>query len=142
LSFHFVNKNLVLFYFRIILLTHCAHTHLLYIRSQFSFLILFSYCFTYLRHLFYILILLLNSWTILLCLPYRGSNFCCVWFFLLCFTLCPFVTKRGSNFYFWTGIVFLTGQVIFVPKWPKWEFVSLKFATFCWTKSLRCKDAF
>jgi hypothetical protein len=27
LSFHFVNKNLVLFYFRIILLTHCAHTH-------------------------------------------------------------------------------------------------------------------
>jgi len=27
----------VLFNFRIILLTHCAHTHLLYIRSQFQF---------------------------------------------------------------------------------------------------------
>jgi hypothetical protein len=36
LSFHFVNKNLVLFYFRIILLTRCAHTHLLYIRSHFD----------------------------------------------------------------------------------------------------------
>jgi hypothetical protein len=24
----------------------------------------------------------------------------------------------------WTGIVFLTGQVIFVPEWPKGEFVS------------------
>jgi hypothetical protein len=35
------------------------------------------------------------------------------------------VTKRGSNFYFLTRIVFLTGQVIFVPEWPKGEFVSL-----------------
>jgi len=24
----------------------------------------------------------------------------------------------------WTGIVFLTGQVIFVPEWPKGEFIS------------------
>jgi hypothetical protein len=31
----------------------------------------------------------------------------------------PFVTKMGSNFYFWTRIVFLTSQVIFVPEWPK-----------------------
>jgi uncharacterized RDD family membrane protein YckC len=44
---------------------------------------------------------------------------------LLYFTLCPFVTKRWSNFYFWTGIVFLTGQVVFVPEWPKRDFVSL-----------------
>jgi len=36
LSFHFIYKNLVLFYFRIILLTHCEHTHLLYIRSQYQ----------------------------------------------------------------------------------------------------------
>jgi hypothetical protein len=50
--------------------------------------------------------------------------------------------KKGSNFYFWIGIVFLTSQVIFVPKWPKGEFVSLYLATFCWTKSLLCKDAF
>jgi hypothetical protein len=36
---------------------------------------------------------------------------------------------------------FQTGQVIFVPEWPKGEFVSI-LALFCvWTKSLICKDA-
>jgi hypothetical protein len=36
---------------------------------------------------------------------------------------------------------FQTGQVIFVPEWPKREFVSI-LATFCvLTKSLICKDA-
>jgi hypothetical protein len=36
---------------------------------------------------------------------------------------------------------FKTGQVIFVPEWPKGEFVSI-LASFCvWTKSLKCKDA-
>jgi hypothetical protein len=36
---------------------------------------------------------------------------------------------------------FQTGQVIFVPEWPKEEFVSI-LASFCvWTKSLICKDA-
>jgi hypothetical protein len=36
---------------------------------------------------------------------------------------------------------FQTGQVIFVPEWPKGEFVSI-LASFCvWTKSLKCKDA-
>jgi hypothetical protein len=36
---------------------------------------------------------------------------------------------------------FQTGQVIFVPKWPKGEFVSI-LALFCvWTKSLMCNDA-
>jgi hypothetical protein len=35
---------------------------------------------------------------------------------------------------------FQTGQVIFVPEWPKGEFVSI-LASFCvWTKSLICKD--
>jgi hypothetical protein len=34
---------------------------------------------------------------------------------------------------------FQTGQVIFVPEWPKGEFVSI-LALFCvWTKSLMCK---
>jgi hypothetical protein len=28
--------------------------------------------------------------------------------------------------------------VIFVPEWPKGEFVSLLLAAFCWTKSLLC----
>jgi hypothetical protein len=50
------------------------------------------------------------------------------------------VTKRGSNFYFGPGMYFQTGQVIFVPEWPKGEFVSI-LASFCvWTKSLKCKD--
>jgi hypothetical protein len=36
---------------------------------------------------------------------------------------------------------FQTGQVIFVPEWPKREFVSI-LALFCvWTKSLMCNDA-
>jgi hypothetical protein len=36
---------------------------------------------------------------------------------------------------------FQTSQVIFVPEWPKGEFVSI-LASFCvWTKSLKCKDA-
>jgi hypothetical protein len=36
---------------------------------------------------------------------------------------------------------FQTDQVIFVPEWPKGEFVSI-LASFCvWTKSLMCKDA-
>jgi hypothetical protein len=36
---------------------------------------------------------------------------------------------------------FQTGQVIFVPEWPKGEFVNI-LASFCvWTKSLMCKDA-
>jgi hypothetical protein len=36
---------------------------------------------------------------------------------------------------------FQTGQVIFVPEWPKGEFVSI-LALFCvWTKSLMCNDA-
>jgi hypothetical protein len=50
------------------------------------------------------------------------------------------VTKRGSNFWFGPGMYFQTGQVIFVPEWPKGEFVIL--ASFCvWTKSLMRKDA-
>jgi len=84
---------------------------------------------------------------ILLCFPgpsetVRGSNFYFSWLILLlCFTLCPFVTKRGSNFYFGPGMYFQTVQVIFVPEWPKGEFVSI-LASFCvWTKSLKCKDA-
>jgi len=35
------------------------------------------------------------------------------------------VTKMGSNFYFGPGMYFQTSQVIFVPEWPKGEFVSI-----------------
>jgi hypothetical protein len=36
---------------------------------------------------------------------------------------------------------FQTGQVIFVPEWPKGEFVSILALFSVWTKSLICKDA-
>jgi hypothetical protein len=51
------------------------------------------------------------------------------------------VTKRGSNFYFGPGMYFQTGQVIFVPEWPKGEFVSILVIFCVWTKSLMCNDA-
>jgi hypothetical protein len=35
---------------------------------------------------------------------------------------------------------FQTGQVIFVPEWPKGEFVSILASLCVWTKSLMCKD--
>jgi hypothetical protein len=35
---------------------------------------------------------------------------------------------------------FQTGQVIFVPEWPKGEFVSILASFSVWTKSLMCKD--
>jgi hypothetical protein len=44
---------------------------------------------------------------------------------LLCFTLCPFVIKWGVIFIFGPGMYFQTRQVIFVPEWPKGEFVRL-----------------
>jgi hypothetical protein len=50
---------------------------------------------------------------------------------LLCFTLCAFVTKRKSNFYFWTGNVFPNLSSDFVLEWPNGEFVSLSLASFC-----------
>jgi hypothetical protein len=50
------------------------------------------------------------------------------------------VTKRGSNFYFGPRIYFQTGQVIFVPEWPKGEFVSILVLFCVWTKSLMCND--
>jgi hypothetical protein len=50
----------------------------------------------------------------------RGSNFYYSWsLLLLCFTLCPFVTKRGSNFYFWTGNVFPNRSSDFCPRMAK-----------------------
>jgi hypothetical protein len=48
-----------------------------------------------------------------------------VWFFfLLCFTLCPFVTKRGSNFYLDRDYIF-NRPSDFCPRMAKGEFVSL-----------------
>jgi hypothetical protein len=47
----------------------------------------------------------------------------------------------GSNFYVGPGMYFQTGQVIFVPEWPKGEFVSILALLCVWTKSLMCNDA-
>jgi hypothetical protein len=75
---------------------------------------------------FSVLVFVITLGFILLCIPgpsetVRGNNSYDSWFLLLCFTLCPFVTKRGNNFYFGPGMYFKTGQVIFVPEWPKGE---------------------
>jgi hypothetical protein len=50
-----------------------------------------------------------------------------VYGFSTLFTLCPFETKRGSIFCFGPGMYFQTGQVFFVPEWPKGEFVSILY---------------
>jgi hypothetical protein len=42
--------------------------------------------------------------------------------FIILFYLCPFETKRGSNFYFGTGYILLHRLYVFVPEWPKGEF--------------------
>jgi len=57
--------------------------------------------------------------------------------FILCFTLCPFERKMGSMLVFGLGI----GQVIFVPEWPKGEFVSFCIGCILLTKSLSCNIA-
>jgi hypothetical protein len=44
--------------------------------------------------------------------------------------------KKGEKYLIWTGIVFFTGQVIFVPKWPKGELLVFVLTAFYWTKSL------
>jgi hypothetical protein len=50
------------------------------------------------------------------------------------------VTKRGSNFYFWTGNVFSNRSSDFCPRMGKGRVSFL--ASFCvWTKSFMCKDA-
>jgi hypothetical protein len=72
--------------------------------------------------------------------PLGGVIFISVGCFITQFTLCPLMTKRGSNFYFGPGMYFRTGQVIFVPEWPKGEFVSILALFYVWTKSLMCND--
>jgi len=57
--------------------------------------------------------------------PLGGEIFISVDCFITLFTICPFVTKMGSNFYFGPGMYFQAGQVIFIPEWPKGEFVSI-----------------
>jgi hypothetical protein len=58
--------------------------------------------------------------TLLLLRPLGGVIFIYNWFLLLCFTLCPFVTKMGSNFYSWTGNVFPNRSSDFCPRMAKW----------------------
>jgi hypothetical protein len=46
--------------------------------------------------------------------------------------------KGGVYVSFWTDNVFLTGLEIFVPEWPKGEFVSILIGYILLTKSLLC----
>jgi hypothetical protein len=55
---------------------------------------------------------------------FRGSNFLGLIFITLVYPL-SHCAKKGGVIFIWTGIVFLTGEVIFVPKSPKGEFVNL-----------------
>jgi hypothetical protein len=41
--------------------------------------------------------------------------------------LCVFLYQWGVFFIFGLGMYFQTGQVIFVPEWPKGEFVSILY---------------
>jgi hypothetical protein len=45
--------------------------------------------------------------------------------FGLYYSVCPGPSETFRRSNFWTKIVFLIGQMIFVPEWPKGEFVSL-----------------
>jgi hypothetical protein len=53
-----------------------------------------------------------------------------------------FCVKKGGVIFDLDRVCIFNRSSIFVPEWPKWEFVSLWLATFSWTKSLLCKDAF
>jgi hypothetical protein len=65
---------------------------------------------------------LLNSWTnitlftLVLLRPLGGVIFVMVGFH---YSILPFVTKRGSNFYFWTGNVIPNRSSDFCPKMAK-----------------------
>jgi len=70
------------------------------------------------------LLLIITVELILLCFPspsetVRGSNFYSDGCFITLFTLYPFVTKRGSDFYFWTGNVFPNRSSDFCPRIAK-----------------------
>jgi hypothetical protein len=45
-------------------------------------------------------------------------------FLITLFYPSSFCDKKGESLLIWTVIVFLIRQVIFVPEWPKGEFVS------------------
>jgi hypothetical protein len=83
---------------------------------------------------------MLNSWThitlftLVLLRSLGGLIFIAVGFY---YFVLPFVSlwqKGGVIFIFGPEIHFQTGQVIFVPEWPKEEFVRLWLATFCLDK--------
>jgi hypothetical protein len=73
--------------------------------------------------------------------PLGGVIFMTVGFYYSILPFVPLSQKWGVIFISGPGMYSQTGQVIFVPEWPKGEFVSI-LASFCvWTKSLVCNDA-
>jgi hypothetical protein len=74
---------------------------------SFCFVLFETFCFNFCYFLLFVkLVTIYYSVSRVLLRPLGGVIFILVGVYLLCFTLCPFVTKRGSNFYFWTGNVF------------------------------------
>jgi hypothetical protein len=75
------------------------------------------------QHFCSVFVFLYNSWIYysvsrVLLRPLGGVIFL---FQLVVLLLClPFVTKRGSNFYFWTGNVFPNRSSDFCPRMAKW----------------------
>jgi len=94
-----------------------------FILRQFLLLFLFWIFVNFYNSIFYLFCLPLSFWDI------KGEYF--IAGFYTIFTLCPFETKIGSIFCFGRECIFKTSQVIFVPEWPKGEFVSL-----CWLHSV------
>jgi hypothetical protein len=55
----------------------------------------------------------------------------CGFFLILCLPFVILRQKGGVFFVFGPGMYFQTGQMFFVPEWPKGEFVSI----LCWQHS-------
>jgi hypothetical protein len=97
------------------------YTCVSYYSCEEPYLVVFPFLQLFQSMLVYFLLCLLNSWTnitlftLVLLRPLGGVIFIYSWFLLHCFTLCPFVTKGGSNFYSWTGNVFPNRSSDFCP---------------------------
>jgi hypothetical protein len=75
--------------------------------------------------------------------PIETSRGSILWLWFSYYVLSFVLLRQKGGVYvsFWTGNVFLTGQVIFVSEWPKGEFVSFCIGCILLTKSLLCNVA-
>jgi hypothetical protein len=92
--------------------------------------------------LVYFYVVLLNTWiyitlfTRVLLRPLGGVIFILLYLdFITLFYPLSLCDKTGRNFQFGPGMYFQTGQVFFVPEWPKGEFVSFIGLILCMDKN-------